>query len=74
MLYSPDRKAVKNMQERKTVLVTGSSRGIGRDEIYQRELGWMELVARAFFEFFQNIRGILFALPLLSVGQAIALF
>ena len=30
MLYSPDRKAVKNMQERKTVLVTGSSRGIGR--------------------------------------------
>ena len=26
-----------------------------RDEIYQRELGWMELVARAFFEFFQNI-------------------
>ncbi len=33
-----------------------------RDEIYQRELGWMELVARAFFEFFQNIRGILFVM------------
>lgn len=30
-----------------------------QDEIYQRELGWMELVSRAFFEFFQNIRGVL---------------
>lgn len=33
-----------------------------RDEIYQRELGWMELVARAFFEFFQNIKGVLFVM------------
>lgn len=33
-----------------------------RDEIYQRELGWMELVSRAFFEFFQNIKGILFVM------------
>lgn len=33
-----------------------------KDEIYQRELGWMELLSRAFFVFFQNIKGILFVM------------